>query len=112
MRDPVQPARQGVSPPDRAPPFLTRTRKVAWKASSASCGSRKIARQTLRTIGPCRPRSASKAPASPWARNRSRSRAIGEPRDHPVGEQAIELSEGGAQCLDGHVSESSRTRAL
>jgi hypothetical protein len=28
---------------------------------------------------------------------------IGESGDHPVGEQAVELSQGGAQCFDGHV---------
>ena len=36
------------------PAFRARTMKVAWKASSASWGSRKMVRQTRRTIGPCR----------------------------------------------------------
>ena len=41
--------------------FSTRTRKVAWNASCASWGSESRARQTRRTIGPCRSTSAAKA---------------------------------------------------
>ncbi len=37
---------------------------------------------------------------------------VGEPRDHAVGEQAVDLSQGGAQRLDGHVSEYPRARSL
>ena len=85
---------------------------MAWKASSASCGSRRIPRQTLRTIGPCRPRSASKDPGVPVGEETLEELRVGEPRDHSIGEQAVDLSQGGAQCLDGHVPESPRAHAL
>jgi hypothetical protein len=47
-------------------------RKVAWKASSVSCRSPSIARQTRNTIAPCRAISAVKASyavglLSPWS---------------------------------------------
>ncbi len=87
-------------------------RKVAWKASSASFGSRRSPRQTPRTIGPCRATSASNAAASRSDEEPLEELRVGEPRDRPLGEQAVDLSQGGAQCLDGHVSESPRVRAL
>ena len=58
------------------PACRTNTRNVAWNASSASCESASMRRQTPSTIGPCRSTSianASSAPASRWATNRSRS---------------------------------------
>src|SRR5262249_9909740 len=48
-----------------------RTRKVAWKASSASWASPRTRRQTLSTIGPCRLVSSSKASSSRAAAKRS-----------------------------------------
>ena len=56
---------------DRA--LRTRTRKVAWKASSTSVWFARIDRQTAATIGPWRRRIASNARSSASLRNRSRS---------------------------------------
>ena len=56
--------------------FRARTRNDAWKASSASCSSRRMPRQVPWTIGPCRSTRAAKADseASPSRRwNSSRS---------------------------------------
>ena len=55
------------------PARFTSTRKVAWKASSTSLGSRSRDRQTARTIGPWRATMASKAASSRRATKRSRS---------------------------------------
>jgi hypothetical protein len=55
---------------------LARTRKTAWKASSASCASWRTPRQTRSTIGPCRITNSSKAASAASSRretNRSRS---------------------------------------
>ena len=75
MRDPEEPARDRPAPPD-GPARLARTRKTAWKASSASCASWRTPRQTRSTIGPCRITSSSKAASAASSRretNRSRS---------------------------------------
>ncbi len=58
------------------PPLRTRTRRVAWNASCAACSSRRIRRQALRTIGPCRSTrraNASSATSPGPASNRSSS---------------------------------------
>ena len=63
---------------DRA--LRTRTRKVAWKASSASCSSCTIATLTRQTIASCRSTSAAKASSttsSASVANRSRELAVG-----------------------------------
>ena len=44
--------------------FWANTRNVAWKASSASCGSRRTGRHTPHTIGACRDTRAARASAS------------------------------------------------
>ena len=59
-RDLVEPGAQRIPDPERAGP-RSRTRNVAWKASRASCSSRRTDRQTRSTIGPCRSSNASKA---------------------------------------------------
>ena len=54
--------------------FCTRTRNVAWNASSTSLGSRRQFRQMRRTIGPCRSTraaNASSADSPPAVANRS-----------------------------------------
>ena len=66
------PSRSG-SRIDRA--LRARTRKTAWKASSASCGSPSTCRQMSRTIGPCRLTRAAKA-ASPAASRRAVNRSM------------------------------------
>jgi hypothetical protein len=50
----------------REPLLLASMRKVTWKASMASCSSRRMPRHVRSTIGPCRHTSASKvsSPAS------------------------------------------------
>ena len=67
---PVQAAARNATPCSHGPsecPTLSRpalrsrTRNVAWNASSMSWGSRRIRRQTRSTIGPCRSISAEKA---------------------------------------------------
>ena len=65
-----------------------RTRKVAWNASSASCGSPSRRPQTPRTIGPWWATNAANAAASPRRANRS-SRSSGQsPVDASVGSGA------------------------
>ncbi len=87
--------------------FLTSTRKVAWNASSTSPGSRRMPRQTDRTIRPCRATSTSKASSSRSWMKQVQEPAIGQARDDALGEQSLDLPQGGAQCFDGHDSRSS-----
>ena len=75
-------ARAPTSSRSRIEPALrTRTRNVAWKASSTSWGSASIRRQTPRTIGPSRPTSASKAASSRRSANRPSELAVAQAGD-------------------------------
>ena len=76
----------GASVPRASPPRIDlalqiRTRNVAWKASSASFGSRSTARQMPRTIGPCRWTRAANAASSPPGEEPFQELAVGETRE-------------------------------
>ena len=68
-REASRPGRRAVS----AAALRTRTRKVAWKASSASAAFPRTRRHTPSTIGPCRRTRATKAASSRRERNWLRS---------------------------------------
>jgi len=51
-------------------------------------------------------------PGVPLGEETLKELRVGEPRDYSLGEQAVDLSQGSAPCLDGHVSEPPRTDAL
>ena len=68
VRHPVEPVTE-LLPGMTEVALRARTRKVAWKASSASWWSRSTRRQTPQTIGPCRCTRASKAALSGAASN-------------------------------------------
>ena len=111
MRDLVQPARQGVSSPDRAA-LLDQDQEGRLEGV---LGIVRVAQdppadaQDHRSVPP---HQRLEGPGVPLGEETLEELRVGEPRDHPVGEQAVDLSQGGAQCLDGHVSESPRARAL
>ncbi len=65
------------------PARRTSTRKVAWNASSTSCPSRKIRRQTPSTIGPCSATRAANAASSRSLANRSSNRPSSRPATGP-----------------------------
>ena len=92
----MQPGGQGVAASDRAGP-RTRTRKVAWKASSAACGSREQAaadpqdhrpvpldERGERQLGSLAPR-----PSEPFE-----ELAVAQPGDRPDVEQRLQLTPG------------------
>ena len=74
---------EGMGVVDIAAAFRARTKKVAWKASSASWWCPATRRQTPQTIGPCRRTRAAKAASSRCSTNeprRSPSSASGQAR--------------------------------
>ena len=83
-----------------------RTRKVAWKASSASCGSRSSRRQTPRTIGPCRRDQRLEGGLVAPGDEPIEQLTLAHPRDASQGEQPVDLPEHGAELSDGHESTS------
>ena len=104
-RDPVQPVAQQVGVADR-PGLRARTRKTAWKASSACWRSPRSCRQTPSTIGPWRATSAAKA-ASPAGSSRPvaeplQELAVGEPGRRAALEERTELPGSRTRCHTRH----------
>ena len=81
------------------PALRTRIRKVAWKASSTSCGSCRSFRQMPSTIGPCRATSTSKAASSLLAANRSRSCPSLNPATLPAAKSRASRGNAAPKCL-------------
>ena len=111
MRDLVQPARQGVSSPDCAP-LLDQDQEGRLEGILSIVGVAQDPPADAQDHRSVPPHQRFEGPGIPLGEETLEELRVGEPRDHPVGEQAVDLSQGRAQCLDGHVSESPRARAL
>ncbi len=92
--------------------FRARTRKTAWKASSACWWSPRSCRQTPRTIGPCRPPAPRRRPHRPVRRRRYEpleELAVGEPGHRAALEERPELPDQRRRCHLCHTESLSST---
>ena len=111
MRDLVQPARQGVSSPDRAT-LLHQDQEGSLEGVFSIV---LVAEDRPADSHDHRAMPSHQGFEGPRVTLREKSLEeppVREPRGHSLSEQAVELSQGSPQCLDGHVSESPRAGAL